>query len=77
MAYIRSDIATFSGRTMLTELIGRELRTGHPLTVTNELISSYMLSLKVSEQYPSLVQSAERQRPIPEILRGLFANRPV
>lgn len=78
MAYIFSDIATFSGRSILTEVIGAELRSGAPLTVTDELISYYFNSLRITEQYPSRVQSVARVRvAIPEILRGMFTNIPV
>lgn len=77
MAYIYSDISTFSGRAMLTEVIGREISNGGGLTVTDEIISLYLLSLKVSEQYPNRIQTVVRPRAVPEILRGLFTNLPV
>lgn len=77
MAYIYSDISTFSGRAMLTELIGRELSSGGGLTVADEIISLYLLSLRVAEQYPNRVQTVVRPKAVPEILRGLFTNLPV
>ncbi|MBL3583257.1 hypothetical protein [Oleidesulfovibrio alaskensis] len=73
MAYIVSDISTFSGRDLLERTLSQNVHSGKKMAISDELISFYLLSLKVSEQYPTRIQT-----PMPtvsqEMLRGLFTN---
>ncbi|MFV0420656.1 hypothetical protein [Oleidesulfovibrio sp.] len=73
MAYIVSDISTFSGRDLLQRMLQQDMQSGRRMAISDELISFYLLSLRTSEQYPTRVQA-----PMPsvsqEMLRGLFAN---
>ncbi len=58
MAYIYSDISTFSGRKMLEMVLGQQVRSGMRLQVTDEIIALYMRSLQVAEQYPTKIMTA-------------------
>lgn len=74
MAYVYSDISTFSGRRMLEMVLAQQVRAGMRLQITDEIIAMYLQSLKIAEQYPTKVVTASQRGVAPEILRGLFAN---
>ncbi|BFR48311.1 hypothetical protein RVX_R13720 [Nitratidesulfovibrio sp. HK-II] len=74
MAYVYSDISTFSGRRMLEMVLGQQVRAGARLQVTDEIIALYLRSLKIAEQYPTKVMTASQRGVPPEILRGLIAS---
>ena len=74
MAYIYSDISTFSGRKMLEMVLGQQVRAGMRLQVTDEIIALYMRSLQVAEQYPTKIMTASQRGVAPEVIRGLIAS---
>ncbi|NHZ45814.1 hypothetical protein [Nitratidesulfovibrio liaohensis] len=74
MAYIYSDISTFSGRKMLEMVLGQQVRSGMRLQVTDEIIALYMRSLQVAEQYPTKIMTASQRGVPPEVIRGLIAS---
>ncbi|EGY26880.1 hypothetical protein DA2_0777 [Desulfovibrio sp. A2] len=74
MAYVYSDISTFSGRRMLEMVLGQQVRAGARLQVTDEIIALYLRSLQIAEQYPTKVMTASQRGVPPEILRGLIAS---
>lgn len=74
MAYVYSDISTFSGRRMLEMVLSQQVRAGARLQVTDEIIALYLRSLQIAEQYPTKVMTASQRGIPPEILRGLIAS---
>ncbi len=74
MAVIRSDLTKFEGRRILMEAFAEQIRTGRRITVTDDLLMRYFMSMRIVEQYPAKVQTAEAQTELPEYLVGLFAN---
>jgi hypothetical protein len=74
MTIIRSDLIKFEGRRMLQEAFAQQIRTGRRITVTDDILMQYFMSLRITEQYPSKVMTAEAQTQLPDYLVGLFAN---
>lgn len=74
MAYVYSDISTFSGRKMLEMVLGQQVRAGMRLQITDEIIALYMRSVQVAEQYPTKVVTASQRGVAPEVIRGLIAS---
>lgn len=60
---------------MLEQQFAQQIRNGRRITVTDDILMQYFLSLRVTEQYPNRVQTAAPQAPAnQEVLLGLFAN---
>lgn len=74
MAIIRSDLVMFEGRRMLEQQFAQQIRTGRRISVTDDILMHYFMSLRIAEQYPMKVHTAGNQTNLNEYLLGMFAN---
>lgn len=77
MAFIASDLSTFSGMKMLKSLLLEDAAQGR-LNNTDILMASYLYSLGVGSQYSSKVYATPSAEPLPampEKPHGNIENR--
>lgn len=74
MAIIRSDLTNFEGRRIIERLLAEQIRTGKKITVSDDILMQYFMSLHVTEQYPNKIQTAANQEKPNDYLLGMFAN---
>ncbi len=74
MAIIRSDLIKFEGRRLLEQAFAEQIRSGRRITVTDDILMQYFMSMRIAEQYPTKVQTAAPQTKVREYLVGMFAN---